>query len=170
LLLACAGIALLVWLRLRTREAASIAAGAIAFLVAIVSALAMATQLVPARIKPEYVRWFLWTVQGGVMLSGGLAIMMLITASRTRRILAGACALAALATMGFVALRDGIAFHRANAWLAIHRAELQQFRTLLLHASDPQRPCFLIGQSEVEILQVAFVHEPKARSLRITCV
>ena len=159
LLVASAGTALLVWLRLRTRDTANIAAGAIACLVAIMVALAMATQLMPARIKPEYVRWFLWTVQGGLMLCGGLAIVTFVTAFRARRVLAAACALTALATMGPVALRDGIAFRRANAWLAIHRAELQQFRALLLQASDPQRPCFLIGHSEVEALQVAFVHQ-----------
>jgi hypothetical protein len=159
LLVASAGIALLVWLRLRTRDTANMAAGAIACLVAIVVALAMATQLVPARIKPEYVRWFLWTVQGELMLCGGLAIVTFVTAFRARKVLAAACALTALATMGPVVLKDGVAFRRANAWLAIHRAELQQFRALLLQASDPQRPCFLIGQSEVEVLQVAFVHQ-----------
>ena len=158
LLMASACITLLVWLRLRTRDSANIAAGAFAFLIAIVSALAMATELVPARIKPEYVRWFLWTAQGGLMLSGGLAIVAFVTASPARKVLAGACVLIALATLGPIAFRDGIAFRRANAWLAVHRAELQQFRTLLLHASDPQRPCFLIGQSEVESLQVAYVH------------
>lgn len=159
LLVASACVALLIWLRLRTRDTANIAAGAIAFLVAIVSALAMATQLAPARIKPEYVRWFLWTVQSGLMLCGALAIAALVNASRARKVLAGACVLIPLATLGPVALSDAIAFHRSNAWLAVHRADLQQFRTLLLQASDPQRPCFLIGQSEVEPLQVAFAHQ-----------
>jgi hypothetical protein len=159
LLLASAGIAFVVWRLLRTRDAANVAAGASAFLVAALCALAMATKLVPARIEPDYVSWFLWTIQGVVMLSGGLAILILITAMRTRRLLAGACALVALAALGFTAVKDSIQFRRANAWLAIHRPELLQLRTLLLRASDPRRPCFLIGRSQPEIFQVNFAHQ-----------
>ena len=159
LLLASAAISFVAWRRLRTREAASIAAGASAFLAATVFALAMATQLVPTGIKADYVRWFLWTIQGGLMLFGGLAVVALITATRARKVLAGACALVALAAIGFVAHKDGTQFRQANAWLAIHRTELQQLRTLLLYATDPQRPCFLIGQSVDDSLQIAFIHQ-----------
>jgi len=159
LLLASAGIAFASWFLLRTRDAANIAAGAFAFLIAALCALAMATDLIPARILPDYVRWFLWTIQGALILSGGLSIMVLITAMSTRRLLAGACAVIALTAAGFTALKDSIQFRRANAWLAIHRNELQQFRTVLLRARDPQRPCFLIGHSEVDILQAFFVHQ-----------
>lgn len=159
LLLASGGITLVAWRLLRTRDTANIAAGAIAFLVAIVLALAMATQLVPARIKPEYVRWFLWTIQGGLMLSAGLAIATLIAASRVRDVLAAACALLVFPALGFAAARDGIAFRKANSWLAIHRAELQQLRSLVLHATDSRRPCFLTGPSELESAGVAFAHQ-----------
>jgi hypothetical protein len=119
----------------------------------------MATQLVPARIKPDFVRWFLWAIQGGLMLSGGLAIVMLITATRARQLLSGAFALVTLTATGFVAHKDGTLVRQANALLAVERAELQQLRISLLHATDPDRPCFLIGQSVVESAQVAFIHQ-----------
>ena len=161
LLLASAAIALVAWWRLRTREAASIAAGASAFLAAIVAALAMAAELVPAGIKADFVRWFLWTIQAGLMFFGGLAVIALINASRARQILGGACALVVLFAVGFVSYRDRTQFRLANAWLAVHRSELQQLRTLLLKATDPERPCFLLGQhSGVGSFANEFVHQP----------